>query len=136
MLADPDGGNAHEVALSGSLVPAIKDAPFFTPDGGSIFFSGLSPTQSHRPDWLERIIGVGVAKADGVIPSDWWSVPVTGGEITQKTNIRTLGLYASISPDKQHIASYSGDGIFIMNPDGSRLTWIITDVGQINGTVC
>ena len=80
-------------------------------------------------------MGIGVVKADGVIPSDWWSVPVMGGETTQKTNIRALGLYASISPDNQHIASYSGDGIFIMDPDGSGLTWIITNVGQISGTV-
>jgi dipeptidyl aminopeptidase/acylaminoacyl peptidase len=136
MIADPDGDNAHEVSLSGPQVPNVKDAPFFAPDGGSIFFSGPSPTQSYQPNWLERIMGIGVAKADGVIPSDWWSVPVTGGEITQKTSIHALGLYASISPDNQQIASYSGDGIFIMNTDSSGLTWIVTDVGQISGTVC
>jgi len=39
------------------------------------------------------------------------------------------------SPDNQHIASYSTDGIFVMKPDGTDVTIIIKDVGSIPGTV-
>jgi hypothetical protein len=135
VLADANGGNAREVAVAGSWNPDIKDAPIFAPDGQSIILSAAARIQSHRPNWLEKVMGIGVAKADGTIPSEWWSVPMTGGELTQLTNIHSLGLFASISPDNQHIASFSQDGIFIMNPDGSELTSVINDVGGIAGTV-
>jgi Tol biopolymer transport system component len=74
-----------------------------------------------------------VAKAHDV-PSDWWSVPITGGAPTQLTNIQTINLFASISPDQQHVASLSGDGIFVMDLDGSNLTQLVSDPG-VHGTV-
>ena len=51
--------------------------------------------------------------------------PIIGGDVTRLTNLQTLGLFASISPDNQHIASFSQDIIFVMNPDGSGLTMLI-----------
>src|SRR6478672_3245358 len=39
-IADPDGGRAQEVVLSGSYIPHDKTTPFFSPDGNSILFSG------------------------------------------------------------------------------------------------
>lgn len=137
MIADPDGGNAQEVMISGSYVPDIKDAPIFAPDGKSILFSGAVPVppQAYQPNWFERLVGIRIAKANGGVPSDWWSVPVGGGEITQLTHLQTSGLYASISPDNQYIASYSSGGIFIMKPDGSQLTLLVPILDQFTGTV-
>jgi len=69
------------------------------------------------------------------LPSEWWSVPVSGEAATQLTQIQSPGLYAWLSPDGTQLASFSGNGIFVMAPDGSGLTMIVSDVGGIPGTV-
>ncbi len=134
-VADADGENAREVVVSGSWNPNIKDAPIFSPDGQSIIFSAATPPLSDQPNWFDKIMGVRIAKADGNIPSDWWSVPIAGGELTRLTKIQALGLFASIAPDNQHIASFSSSGIFTMKPDGSELTFIVPNSSGIPGTV-
>lgn len=127
IVADSDGLNAQEVVMSGSYIPDIKNAPIFTPDGKSIMFSGLAPVQSYQPNWFEKLAGIRIAKAAGE-PSDWWSVPVSGGEITRLTDIRHRDLYASISPDNRYVASFNRDNIFVMKPDGSELTILISEL--------
>ena len=82
-------------------------------------------------DWL---LGMQTVSAHNVI-SDWWSVPSIGGTPTQLTHIQAPGLYGSVSPDGQQVASFSANGIFVMQPDGSGLSMIIKDVGGIAGTV-
>ena len=134
-IADPDGGNAQEVVISGSYVPDIKDAPIFSPDGQSILFSGAVPVQARQPSWFERFVGIRIARANGGVPSDWWSVPVGGGEITRLTHLQSSGLYASVSPDNRYIASYSAGGIFVMKPDGSELTLLVPNLDAFTGTV-
>jgi Tol biopolymer transport system component len=133
-VANADGSNAQEVVRSGPWTPDIIDAPIFSPDGQSILFSTVSPTQSYQPKWFDKLFGVQVAQAH-TVPSDWWSVPLTGGVVTQLTHLQAAGLFASISPDKRYIASYSGNGLFVMNPDGTGLTMLIPDLGGIIGTV-
>jgi Tol biopolymer transport system component len=78
-------------------------------------------------------MGIQVARAHS-IPSDWWSVPVTGGVPTRLTQIQTINLFASVSPDKKHIASVNGEGIFVMDLEGSNLTRLLFDPG-VSGTV-
>jgi Tol biopolymer transport system component len=131
--ANSDGSDAQKVTLSGPVTLDIIDAPIFSPDGQSILFSAPEPTQAYRPNWFEKLAGIQVAKAHS-IPSDWWSVPNTGGIPTRLTNIQTINLFASISPDKKYIASVSGDGLFVMDLDGSGLTQLISDTG-VHGTV-
>jgi len=133
-VANTDGSNPQEVSLSGAWTPDIIDAPIFSPDGQSILFSAPSPPQTSAPSWIEKLLGIQVAQAHS-IPSDWWSVPLTGGNVTRLTSIGATGLFASISPDKRFIASYSGNGLFVMNPDGTNLTLLIPDMGGIPGTV-
>jgi Tol biopolymer transport system component len=132
-IANTDGSNSRRVTLSGSQPLEIIDAPIFSPDGQSILFSAPPPSQSHQPNFLERLAGIQIAKAHSV-PSDWWSVPIAGGVPTRLTNLQTINLFASISPDQQHIASLSGDGIFVMDLDGSNLTQIVSDPG-VHGTI-
>ncbi|HZM22381.1 MAG TPA: hypothetical protein VFC02_11580, partial [Anaerolineales bacterium] len=131
-VANADGGNARRILLSGSA-PDIIDAPIFSPDGGSVIFSAPPPPQAYRPNWFERLMGIQVVKAHS-IPSDWWSVPVTGGAPIRLTQLQTIRLFASLSPDKKHIASLSGDGIFVMDQEGSNLTQLLFDPG-VSGTV-
>lgn len=134
-VADPDGGHAQSLSLSGPWIPDTKDAPLFAPDGTSVLFSGPAPFPAYKPNWIEGLMGIQIAKADGAIPSDWWSVPQAGGELTQLTHLQTLALYGSVAPDKKHIASFSSDGIFVMNPDGSSVTVVVPTVGGVAGTV-
>ena len=134
MSADADGGNTQEVVLSGPYIPEDIDAPVFSPDGSTILFSGSVPGESYQPNWFEKLVGIQVARANGEL-SDWWSVPVSGGEITQLTNIRHTGLYASFSPDNRYIASSSRDNIFVMNLDGSELTVLIPELHGFTGTL-
>lgn len=133
-LANPDGSNAQQIMISGQGAPDIIDAPIFSPDGQSILFSAVTPSQASAPSWLDKLLGMTVASAH-VLPSDWWSVPLKGGQPTQLTHIMAVGLFGSISPDKQYIASYSGGGIFVMRPDGTESTMLINDVGGLPGTV-
>jgi Tol biopolymer transport system component len=133
-IANADGSNPKQVKMTGPVVPDILDAPVFLPDGQSILFGAPVPAQASSSTWLDRLFGVIVASAHS-LPSDWWSVPAAGGVPTQLTHIQAVGLYASISPDNRHVASFSGNGVFIMNPDGTGLTMVVNDVGGISGTV-
>ena len=134
-VADADGNHAHEVVLKGPQIPDIQDAPIFAPDGQSILFSAPVPAQAYQPKWFDKLTGVIVAKAHSNVASDWWSVPVAGGEIAQLTNIQTAGLFASFAPDGQHLASYSLSGIFVMKPDGTELTMLTQNPQAVPGTV-
>lgn len=140
-LADPDGKNARVVMMSGPVVPEVLDAPNFSPDGGSILFSastpvssGASPTGAEVPGWLDVALGVTVASAHD-IASEWWSVPIDGGKLTQLTYLGYTGLFASNAPDGKMIAVYSANGLFIMKPDASAFTGVIQNLGGILGTV-
>lgn len=134
-VADADGSNAQEVLITGPRIPDIKDAPLFSADGESLIFSADTPTQSYQPNWLDRLMGVQVAKAHSNVPSDWWTISVNGGEMTQLTNIQSRGLFGSLSPNKQYVASYSLDGIFVMKTGGTQLTQLIPNPQSVPGTV-
>jgi Tol biopolymer transport system component len=135
-IANADGTETRPVPLLGSgWMNSFIDAPLFLPDGETILFSGPIPPQGSAPTWIEKIMGITVAHAHGSIPSDWWSVPLTGGEPKRLTHIYSPGLFASLSPDLKYIASYSASGIFVMNPEGGDLTQIVKYTGGILGTV-
>ena len=132
-IANADGSNPQRIPLSGSWTPEIMDAPIFSPNGQSVLFSAPPPPQASRPNWFDKLLGVQVAKAHN-IPSDWWSVPITGGAPTRLTQIQTINLFGSIAPNKKYIASVSGEGIFLMDFDGSNLTQLLFNPGVL-GTV-
>ena len=134
-VADSDGGNGRQVVVSGSWNPDTKDAPLYAPDGRSIIFSAVVPLPSYQPGWVDKMMGILPAKADGSIPSDWWSVPAGDGVLTRLTHIQSLGLFASISPNHQHIASFSSAGVFVMDLDGSNLTMLVPNMAGITGTI-
>ena len=127
-LANADGTNAHVIKTGDSQNQSIKDSPLFAPDGQSIIFSAPSPAQSYQPNWLDKLMGVQIAKAHS-IPSDWWSVPITGGTPTRLTQLHSKNLFGRLAPDKKHLISFSAQGIFVMDLDGSNLTSLIPDSG-------
>jgi Tol biopolymer transport system component len=134
-VANADGSDAHNVRLTGSSAPKIIDAPMFSADGQSIIFSAPNSAQSTVPGLFLMWLDIKWVLKNGSVPSDWWSVPLAGGEPNQLTNVRSLALFGNFSPDKKYIAIHSADGIFVMTPDGGGLTALIDDVGQIFGTV-
>ncbi len=135
-IARADGSDAHQVPLTGPSIPVIIDAPMFSADGQSIIFSAPDTVQSSAPGWVDMPMDVTTAwVADGSIPSDWWSVPITGGSPEQLTHTHSLALFGSYSPDKKYIASYTSDAIFVMKPDGTGITAMVNDIGGIPGTV-
>ena len=131
--ANADGSNPMKIDLSGPAVPEIIDAPIFSPGGQYVIFSAPPPPQAYRPHWFETLMGIQIVKAHSV-PSDWWWVPVEGGSPTRLTYLQTIRLFASISPDGKHIASLSGDGIFVMDEQGSNLRQLLIDPG-VSGTL-
>jgi hypothetical protein len=73
-------------------------------------------------------MGVQIVKAHSV-PSDWWSVPLSGGAPTRLTQIQSTNLYANMAPDHHHLVSFDMDGLFVMELDGSNLTSLFPDPG-------
>lgn len=139
IAAKPDGANAHPIAMSGGeWIPKYIDAPIFLADGKTVMFSAVSLSASPAPalTWLDQLLGVTVVSAHN-IPSDWWSVPLAGGTATQLTHLQTTALFASFSPDPAQtlLASYSGGGIFVMNPDGTNLQMLSNEMGGLPSTL-
>jgi len=122
-LADADGQNAKQIALPKSF--AAVDAPFFSPDGKYLIFSVIGSTGFAERSWLDRVLDVQTAWADGS-PADWWRVPVAGGQAEQLTHISDTSLYGIFSPDGQHIVYTSGSGLSVMNADGTGVTSLLT----------
>ena len=134
-VANGDGSGAYQVALVRSVRAAHHRRSDLHVDDQNVLYSAITPQRNPpQPNWLERLFGVIVASAH-TVPSDWWSVPIGGGTPTQLTHIAVAGLFGSLSPDGQYLASYSGNGIFVMKPDGTQLTMLVTDMGGMAGTV-
>ena len=134
-VADSDGSHVLQVELNGSFIPNIIDAPLFSPDGRSILFSAPgAPRAWAARGLLDWFFGASIASAHGVF-SEWWSVPIVGGTPVQLTRLQAANLYAATSPDNRYIASFSSNGVFVMDPDGTGLTMIVPDVGGTPGSV-
>ena len=122
--ADADGKNAMPAIPAGDY--PLVDAPMFSPDGSVILFSAPEPVASTSLSWLDRLLGVRVARAHNV-PSDWYVVSASGGVPQRITNLLTTALYGEYAPDGGQIASIFVAGLFIMNPDGSEMQFIALD---------
>jgi WD40 repeat protein len=144
-LADPDGKNAQPLMPPHTFQSV--DAPFFSPDGKFIYFSatgdGPAPALAEHPlqgaarprawGWLESLFGAQIAYANGA-PSDWWRIPVAGGQPERLTHILDTGLYGTFSPDGGRVAFIALTGLYVMNPDGSALTQMlnVANVGTLD----
>lgn len=121
VLADPDGGNVRE--LVGVEMFTAVDAPIFSPDNQMIYFSAVEPAAVRS--WWERLWGVQVVAAHN-LPSDWYRVPVTGGEVERLTTINGVGLYGRFAPSGAPVFAFTSQGgIYEMAADGTGLTkWL------------
>ena len=123
-FAAPDGTNARPAMPPGSFLSV--DAPVFSPDGGYIYFSGAgagpqssleAPWLDHRT-WIERLTGVQPAYANGM-PSEWWRLPVAGGDPTRLSAIGASGLSGAFSPDGRFFGFISYSGMGMMSAEGN-----------------
>ena len=138
-FAAPDGTSDVRPAMPPGSFLSV-DAPVFSPDGQYIYFSATgdfsrSLSEEVWPDhrtWLERLTGVQSAYANGM-PSEWWRLPIAGGDPTRLSNIQAAGLSGAFSPDGQFFAFISYSGMAMMSADGDRLTWI--DLGTTLGNL-
>lgn len=128
IVADADGRNPLSLLPPG-MFEAV-DVPFFSPDGTMVYFSGATPSASQLP-WWNRLLGVKTAAAHN-LPSDWWRVPVTGGEPESIADIDDVGLHGAFSPDGRYIAYISSTGLYVMNPDGTNRQQLL-ETTALNG---
>jgi TolB protein len=124
-VSDPTGANAR------SIVPATlffaTDAPFFSPDGRTVVFSGAEEGAAAQLSWLDRLLGVQIASAHA-LPSDWWRVPVAGGTPERLTQRGEVNLYGSFSPDGKHVAFSSTSGLYVMSAEGGEPVQLTSEV--------
>ncbi len=75
------------------------------------------PWPDHRT-WLERLTGVQPAYANGM-PSEWWRLPVAGGDPTRLSAIGASGLSGAFSPDGRFFGFISYSGMGMMSAEGN-----------------
>ncbi len=117
-ISEADGSNPRVIELPTDRFPAV-DAPLFTPDGESIYFSAVAPEVQPVFSFWDWIMGVKVASAHNV-PSDWWLMPVDASSPpVQITNIFEIGMYGDFGPNGDYMAFITSSGVQVMNPDGT-----------------
>lgn len=131
MVANIDGSDP-QVLVPDDLFAAL-DALQWSPDGETLLFSAVAYGPTPEESFLDRLFGVQIASAHDA-PSELFSVPATGGDPVQLTNIQDFGIYPSYAPDSQYIAVLRGSGIYIMIPDGSLMQRLLPQgpAGTIN----
>ena len=128
-VADADGRNPRSLGLPDAL---LADAPLVSPDGQWIYFSAANLGAPAAYRWLDRLLGVGVAEAAPDrhnVPSDWWRVPVNGGQPQRLTQLYDMGLYGAFSPDGRYMAFVTVTGIFVLDLAGDKLTSLLSGTG-------
>jgi Tol biopolymer transport system component len=124
-LANADGSAPHKIALPRNI--SAVDAPVFSPDGQTVYFSAVSYGLSAAPPGWTEWFGASTASAHSV-PSDWWRVPADGGQAQRLTHISATGLRGALSPDGSHLAFICSEGVFVMAADGTSLEALRRDV--------
>jgi Tol biopolymer transport system component len=119
-ISDPDGSNPSVIELPTTRFPAV-DAPLFSPDGESVYFSAVAPEVQPVFSFWDWLVGVKVAEAHNV-PSDWWLTPVDGNsQPVQITNIFEIGMYGDFGPSGDYLGFITSTGVQVMNPDGTGI---------------
>jgi Tol biopolymer transport system component len=130
MLAGPDGGDPRELIKAEAFQGLY--APRFSPDGQRIIFAGVggpetdpqgNPKTAQAPALLDRLAGLfdpPAAQAHG-IPWELWSINIDGGGLRRLTNFAEDLPMAAFAPDGSQIAVQAESGVYLMQPDGSRL---------------
>jgi len=125
-VAAQDGEGA--ISLADSEIFLGIDSPAFSPDGGTIVFSGQEKQKlfaSEDVDLLARgfdtLFGVKSASAHSEEAADIWRVSTGGGEPQKLATLLAQGIVLGYAPDGEHIAFVTTQGLYIMQADGNGL---------------
>jgi Tol biopolymer transport system component len=110
VVADADGQNARTLIENGRF--EAMDAPIFSPDGEWIYFSAVEWPEP--VSFWQRWLGAQTAAAHD-IPSDWWRIPVSGGEPERLTELNLVGLYGDFVENGRYLAFASRSGLFLLD---------------------
>ena len=122
-VAEPDGSNPISLLPRGE--DWIVDLLAVAPDGQSIVFSSADRMQvKKKVSWFDTLLGVQVAQAHSV-PSDLFMMKI--GEAPQQfTHLADAGFVVDYSPDGQYIVFSCTSGVYLIRPDGTGLTMIMS----------
>ncbi len=131
MIASAEGSAPKQLIAPG-LFAAI-DAPLISPDGTQIIFSAAGTPLSKSPSapW-GRLFDAQAAEAHN-LASDWWQIPVEGGQPQPLTQLGLVSLFGDFSPDGQVFAFLSLTGLYLMQPDGTQVS--VLSAGGTYGTL-
>jgi Tol biopolymer transport system component len=110
-IANQDGSQPAALTLQGITQPV--DAHLFSPDGQFIYYSKVNP-QASTNSWWDILFRIQVVSAHNV-PSDWYRMPVAGGEEQRLTNLNDTGLVGTFSPEGRYLAFISTSGLKVLD---------------------
>lgn len=122
MIAAPDGSQARELVPSGRF--AAIAAPRVAPDGKTLIFAAAGePAAQAAPSPIMVALDLfapPVAEAHGA-PKDLWRVNLDGSDLRQLAALSEDDPVAAFSPDGAQIVVMGGNGIYLLDGDGSKL---------------
>ena len=120
ILVDGNGENGRVLIEDGRF--EAMDAPIFSPDGEWIYFSAVEWPEPLS--WWSRWLSVQPASAHD-IPSDWWRIPVAGGEPERLTELNLVGLYGDFVGNGRYLAFASRSGLFLLDTADMSVTQLL-----------
>jgi Tol biopolymer transport system component len=120
LVADANGQNGRILIEDGRF--EAMDAPLFSLDGEWIYFSAVEWPEPLS--WWSRWSGTESAAAHD-IPSDWWRIPVSGGEPERLTELNLVGLYGDFVGNGRYLAFASRSGLYLLDTIDMNVTQLL-----------
>lgn len=123
-IAEPDGSREQSLLPTNEIW--IADSLAVSPDRQTIVFSSADRLPNkQKKTLLETLLDINVAQAHSV-PSDLF-IMTMGEPPRQLTQLADFGFIEDFSPDGQSIAFSCSSGVYIIRPDGTGLTQILSE---------